>query len=251
MHIEDRFADGAMVRAATELRGVRRTSTRHVLRSMYRAALEIRLKIWLRTHSGTQIERFDGLTFIILPGVFNGVACRTGAFLASSLARLDIYPGDRVLDLGTGSGIIGLSAARRGAFVIATDINPEAVRCARVNALIGHLEGGIETRVGDLFEPVSGEKFDLVLFNPPYYRGAPRNLADAAWRSADVFDRFLRDLPSHLTDGGRALVVLSTDSDIHDEHWSARGLTVRVTREQDLINETLTVYEIAVAEERA
>ncbi len=58
--------------------------------------------------------------------------------------------------------------------VVAVDINPAAVRCAQINALLNQLEQRIEVRRGDLFAPVAGERFDLVLFNPPFLRGAPR-----------------------------------------------------------------------------
>src|SRR4029077_3558297 len=85
-------------------------------------------------------------------------------------------------------------------------------------------------------------------FNPPYYRGRPRDLSDYAWRSPDAFDRFLLELPAHLTPGGRALVVLSSDGDIAAALWSARHLAVTVVRERDLLNETLTVYEIRASQ---
>ena len=106
-----------------------------------------------------------------------------------------VPPGASVLDLGTGSGIGAIFAARWASRVVATDINPEAVRCAQINTLAHHLEHKIETRCGDLFEPVGTERFDVILFNPPFYRGRPRDLADHAWRSPDAFDRFLRELP--------------------------------------------------------
>jgi release factor glutamine methyltransferase len=108
------------------------------------------------------------------------------------------------------------------------------------------MEQQIETRVGDLFEPVRGERFDVILFNPPYYRGQPRDPADHAWRSADVFDRFLRELPAHLAPGGRALVVLSTDGDVAPALAAATHVRARVVRERDLQNERLTVYELRV-----
>jgi HemK-related putative methylase len=197
-----------------------------------------------------RIENISGMRVIVLPGVFNGVLMRTGAFMATAL-NPDLIPhGAKVLDLGTGSGINALFAARLGAMVAATDINPEAVRCAQVNALANHLESQIEALVGDLFEPVRDDKFDVILFNPPYYRGRPRDLADAAWRSPDAFDRFMREVRYHLNAEGRALVVLSTDGDIRDVLWTASGLTVRPVKEHDFVNETLTVYEIIRAEEQ-
>ncbi len=189
----------------------------------------------------------NGTPIIVLPGVFDGVRLRTGAFLAQALDPHSCPPGARVLDLGTGSGLGAVCAARWGAQVIATDVNPEAARCARVNALAQHLEQRIETRVGDLFEPVRGERFDVILFNPPYYRGSPRDLSDHAWRSPDVFDRFLRELPEFLTPTGRALVVLSSDGDVAGALSAARHLAVRAVRQRDLRNEELTLYELRPA----
>jgi methylase of polypeptide subunit release factors len=220
-------------------------------RSLYRTALRVRLKLWLHDYRAARVENIEGMQVTVLPGVFNGVLMRTGAFLATAL-NPDLIPhGAKVLDLGTGSGINALFAARLGAKVVATDISPEAVHCAQVNALANHLESQIETRLGDLFEPMGGDRFDVILFNPPYYRGPPRDLADAAWRSPDAFDRFMREVPSYLNAQGRALVVLSTDGDISDALWAARGLTVRAVKDHDFVNEILTVYEISRAEEQA
>ena len=193
---------------------------------------------------GLRVSALNGTRMIVLPGVFDGVTLRTGLMLAQTLHARRCPPGTHVLDLGTGSGLGAIAAARRGARVIATDINPEAARCAQINALAHHLEQHIETRVGDLFAPVSQERFDLILFNPPYYRGEPRDLADHAWRSPDAFDRFLRELPEHLSPNGRALVVLSTDGEIADALRTATHLTSQTVEERDLHNERLRVIEL-------
>jgi release factor glutamine methyltransferase len=224
-----------------------RARARDWSRALYRWIWRLRRLLMSRDDDLLRVRGVCGIRIVVLPGVFDGVRLRTGAFLAETLNPDTCPSGARALDLGTGSGIGAIVAARYAAQVIATDINPEAVRCARLNALAHHLEERIETRVGDLFEPVRGERFDAILFNPPYFRGRPRDLADGAWRSPDVFDRFLRELPAHLTPGGHALVVLSSDGDIAAALWSATHLSVRVVRARDLLNETLTVYEIRTA----
>ena len=217
------------------------------MRSIYRAAQRLRLWLW-PDEQRLHIRQVDGTPIMVLPGVFDGIRLRSGAFLAQTFAALPIPANAQVLDLGTGSGIGAIFAARRAARVVATDINPEAVRCAQVNALALHLDHKIETRMGDLFEPVHGEQFDVILFNPPFYRGQPRDMADRAWRSPDVFDRFVHELPAHLCPGGFALIVLSTDGDIADALFSAKHLVVRPVKRRDLINEILTVYEIRVSD---
>ena len=224
-----------------------RTRERRWSRALYRWFWRLWRPLISRDDDQLRVRSVSGIRIVVLPGVFDGIRLRTGAFLVESLNPDTCPPGARALDLGTGSGIGALVATRYAAHVIATDINPEAARCAQLNALVHHLEGRIETRVGDLFEPVRGERFDLILFNPPYYRGRPRDLPDHAWRSPDAFDRFLAEVAAHLTPGGRALVVLSSDGDIAPALWSATHLAVTTVRERDLFNETLTVYEIRAA----
>lgn len=215
-------------------------------RELYRRALRVWVRLTVRDRGRIRVEKVDGADIVILPGVFNGVQLRTGIFLAETLDMVPVPSSARVLDLGTGSGIGALCAARRGTRVVATDINPEAVRCAQINVLAHHLEQRIETRVGDLFAPVDNEAFDLILFNPPFYHGRARDLADVAWRSPDVFERFLLELPRHLTPQGRALVVLSSDGDVSGALARAEHLDIRPLRRSDLLNEILTVYDIRV-----
>jgi release factor glutamine methyltransferase len=249
LHVKGGIEDQVVVRAGIRGEPRARRKLPSAFRAFYRLALRLRLKVWLPRYKLPRVERVGALTLVVLPGVFNGVVLRTGTLLANALTSHSVHQGTRVLDLGTGCGISALFAARLGANVIATDINPEAVRCTQINALVNHLERRIETRLGDLFEPVSEEKFDLVLFNPPFYRGRPRDPADAAWRSVDVFDRFLRDLHLHLTTGGRALLVLSTDADIREPFPMESHLTIGVVKQSDYVNEILTLYEITVAED--
>jgi len=61
------------------------------------------------------------------------------------------------------------------AFGMAVDINPVAVRCARANAVLNGLDDRIHVLEGDLFDPLPGNaRFDLVAFNPPFFRGTRR-----------------------------------------------------------------------------
>jgi HemK-related putative methylase len=186
---------------------------------------------------------------VVLPDVFNPVLLRTGAFLARSVPSPPVAEGrsaaaHRALDLGTGSGIGAIFAARCGYHVVGVDINPEAVRCARINVLLNNLEGRVEIREGDLFAPVAGDRFDLVLFNPPFYRGTPVDRLDQAWRATDVIERFASGINDALRPTGEARIVVSTDGE-----WRAtlaaletRGFTIRPVASRDFGNEVLTVY---------
>jgi release factor glutamine methyltransferase len=183
---------------------------------------------------------------VVLPQVFNPRLLRSGEFFAGKLDAELVKPGSRVLDLGTGSGICAIAAARWSPEVVAVDINPEAVRCARFNSLLNRVEDRVDVRQGDLFAPVTGERFDLVLFNPPYYRGTPRNLIDHAWRSTDVVSRFAAELGSHIKPQGSALVILSTDGEADQflSTFEACGFRVEPIARRDLINEIFTIYRL-------
>lgn len=74
---------------------------------------------------------------------------------------------DQVLDLGTGCGIQALHARRFARRVVATDISERALDYARLNAELNGVDG-IEFRLGDLFAPVAGERFDRIVSNPPF-----------------------------------------------------------------------------------
>ena len=219
------------------------------LRRAWRAWLRLRHQRFGRRYRRLVLERIDGVSLVVLPDVFNPVLLRSGAFLARSVPSLPLADGSapaplRALDLGTGSGIGAIFAARRGYEVIGVDINPEAVRCARINVLLNNLEGRVEIREGDLFTPVAGDQFDLVLFNPPFYRGTPIDRLDQAWRGTDVIERFASGLNGALRPTGEALIVLSTDGE-----WramlaalDARGFATRPVASRDFGNEVLTVY---------
>jgi len=195
------------------------------------------------------LEEIDGVALVVLPEVFNPAVYRTGTLLARAVTSWTPSgpPEDvRVLDVGTGSGVGSVFAARRGFRAVAVDVNPEAVRCARINALLQRLEERIDVRQGDLFSPVAGERFDLVLFNPPFFRGEPAGDLDRAWRGTDVLERFAAGLPEALTPSGTALLCLSTDGD--GDALLARlrdgGFVIETAVQQDFANEIVTVHAV-------
>jgi HemK-related putative methylase len=192
------------------------------------------------------LERIGDSPFLVLPSVFNPKVPRTGEFLASMLDANRVNRDSRVLDMGTGSGVCAVFAAKHAARVIAVDINPVAVRCAGINAVLNHVEDRIDVRQGDLFAAVPGEQFDLILFNPPFLRGTPRDDRDRAWRSSDIAERFTAGLRDGLKPAGYALVLLSTFGDAGHflEQFYRAGLEVSVAAERRFVNETLTIFKL-------
>lgn len=122
--------------------------------------------------------------------------------------------GKSVLDLGCGTGLFALVAARLGAREVwATDISPAAVEATRRNAARNGLE--IHVKQGDLFEPVRGRRFDLIVTNPPQTPAPPeaRGPKFGGEDGLHYFRTILREAPRHLDDGGQLLTFLISLAD--------------------------------------
>lgn len=195
-------------------------------------------------HGHLIVEEVAGRPILVLPQVFNPKLFRTGEFLVETLDQRLVPPGSTVLDMGTGSGVGAVFAARWADRVVAVDVNPAAVRCARINALLNEVEQRIDVREGDLFAPVKGERFEVVLFNPPFFRGRPRDELERALWAEDVVERFAAGLGAHLAPGGHALLVLSSDGDVDGflATFRKNGFAYAAVAERNLVNEILTVY---------
>lgn len=137
-----------------------------------------------------------------------------GAGAASSTLIGILVPtgAGRVLDLGTGSGIQALRAAEAGATVVATDIAPRAIGFARLNAALNGIE--LDLRLGSLYEPVVGERFDRIVSNPPFVI-TPRGRAevpDYTYRDGGAVgdgltEQVVRGAAAHLVPGGIAQLL--------------------------------------------
>jgi len=192
------------------------------------------------------LEWVLGMPFVVTPSVFNPKVPRTGEFLASQIGLPLVKCDTEVLDMGTGCGVCAVFAARHARRVVAVDINAAAVRCAGINAQLNHLEHKIDVRHGDLFASVPAERFDLILFNPPFLRGAPRDDRDRAWRSSDVAERFAAGLGAHLKPHGSALVLLSSfgDSGGFLTEFCKHDFSIAVLAERRFVNERLAIFRL-------
>lgn len=137
------------------------------------------------------------------------------------LARLTVRrPGGRALDVGCGGGVQSLLAARHAEHVVGVDLNPRAVAFARFNARLNGVTN-VEFREGSLFEPVRGERFELVVCNPPYVVSPESELLFRdGGRPGDAFcAEVVRGAARHLEPGGFATVVVNW-VEHEGAHWS-------------------------------
>jgi release factor glutamine methyltransferase len=152
---------------------------------------------------------------VVPPGVFRPPS--DAWMLADVLRDQTLPPRASVLDLCTGSGVLAVSAALRGAReVTAVDVSRRALLAARFNARLN----GVRVRAlrGDLFAPVGRARFDAIVSNPPYVPGVmesiPRSGLARAWEAGHdgrvLLDRICAEAPAHLRPGGFILLVHSS-----------------------------------------
>lgn len=173
----------------------------------------------LRALGDHEVEHL-GLTLRVPAGVFPPAPMSR---LLGRAVLADVCDGDRVLDMGTGSGVNAVLAARRGARVTALDVNPDAIAAAADNAERCGVADRIDVRVGDLFDGVTG-RFDVVVFDPPFRWFPPadmleRAITDDGYRT---LERFLARVGDHLSTGGRVLTFFGTTGDIDHFHALAQ-----------------------------
>lgn len=152
------------------------------------------------------------------PADYVATVTAPSAILATLTAR-DIMR--TALDVGTGSGVQALWAARHCERVVAVDINPRALNLAAFNARLNGV-ANIEFRQGSLFEPVAGERFDLIVSNAPYVISPDTRYAfrDGGLASDAFCERLVKDSVAHLEEGGFAELLISWI--LVDEEWPSR-----------------------------
>ena len=179
------------------------------------------------------------MRIVVLPGVLRppSDAALLGGVMARDAGRLR---GREVLDLCAGTGILGLTAARLGARATAVDLSRRAVVNARLNARLNRLE--LTVLRGDLFAPVEGRRFDLIVSNPPYIPAPPGSAPRGAARAWDAgpdgrafLDRICDRAAGHLRAGGRILLVHSSlaTPEESERRLAATGLATRIAAEHE------------------
>ncbi len=199
----------------------------------------------------TRAARAAGFRFVLRPSVFHPRYFLTSEYFAAFIDRLDLT-GKSVAEVGTGSGILSLAAARAGAErVVAIDINPNAALSAADNAGLNNLADRVFPVCSNLLSGIAARPlFDVILSSPPSFAGEPRDVADRAWHAGPAY----RDIAALFTQarerlkpGGRFYVLLSSDSDLGclGQLIAAAGFNARPVEERSILIESFILYELS------
>jgi release factor glutamine methyltransferase len=151
------------------------------------------------------------------------------------------------LELGCGSGIISLFAAKKGAKVTSTDINIIALDFLKESADKNQLE--ITIIESNLFENLTENSFDYIVINPPYYPKNPKNIKEQAWfcgTNFDYFEALFSQLPNYKKTSNSVYMILSEDCEIDKIKVIAKknSLSMKCVAQKSVVKEINYIFII-------
>lgn len=157
---------------------------------------------------------YNNISVKVLPGVFH-----PGLFISTKVLLNFVntlkFEGDSFLELGAGTGIISILAAKKGAAVFASDISGKAVQNIELNAAKNNVQINIFT--SDLFKNIPYMQFDYIIINPPYYSRDPGEEEEYAWFCGSNFEYFkslFNSLSNYIGKDSKVFMILSEVCDI-------------------------------------
>lgn len=154
-----------------------------------------------------RLYHYCGAKIKVPSGVFHPGLFHSTKLLIGYMLEQELY-GKTMLELGCGSGLISVIAAKHGAIVTASDVNMNAVKAARRNATNNGVE--IDVIHSDLFANIPRTAFNFIFINPPYYRGQPKDESEMAWfagKDLEYFRRMFARLPEYFNSD--SVVIMS------------------------------------------
>ena len=184
---------------AEQVERIRRHHEAHYQRRMAAPGAELRVE-------------YLGLTLVVPPEVH---PVNPTSRLLGEAVLAEVRADDRVLDMGTGSGVNAILAASRSTDVLAVDTNEHALAAARANVERNGVADRVTVRHSDVFSTVDGQ-FDLIVFDPPFRWFAPRDVRETASTDENyaTLTAFFAGVRARLTERGRLLLFFGSSGDL-------------------------------------
>ena len=232
---------------------IRADDTFSPARAVFRKLVHFFSYHFILSRKQSTTTRVAGLDLNVLPTVFHPKLFLTSAFFAKYLQSLD-FRGKNVVEVGAGSGILSLSAAKAGAkSVIALDINPAAVFATNLNAKKNGLTQ-VNALESNLFSGLPANlRFDVIISSPPSFSGEPRDDADRAWHAGpgyrDILPLF-EQAAQRLQPNGKMYILLSSDTNLAlmDSLIRSAGFASRQIARRSIWIEAFCLYELVLVQ---
>lgn len=175
---------------------------------------------------------YKGYEFVVLPDVFQPYFTLSTKILLNFLGKKKLQ-NKSLLELGCGTGIISAYTALMGAKVASSDINPEALKNARINAA----KHNIDTTIihSDLFKDIESQIFNFIIINPPYYPKDAQNDKEKAWfcgANFEYFERLFNEIKPYQNEESEVYMILSIDCEL--EKIQSIGLKNQINMDEVL-----------------
>ena len=221
-----------------------------LLRRAFRSVVHFLSYRFILSRKSIRVTYAAGFRLTVRPTVFHPKFFISSEKFASFIDTLDLS-GKRVAEIGTGTGILALAAARAGATnVVATDINPNAALSANENANANGLGDRVSGVCTNLLAALAPRPlFDVILSSPPKHAGEPKDLTDRGWHAGPAY-RDIKELFDQARDrlkpGGRIYLMLSSDTnpDLFASLIAKAGFAQRKIKEYSLVVESLIIFEL-------
>jgi release factor glutamine methyltransferase len=220
-----------------------RSLIKHILGRTYKPLL-------VRYLSKTRIYSWKGITVEVPPSVFH-----PGFFTSTKLLLHYIkhknFKKTSVLELGAGSGLISIYAAKKGAYVMATDINPVAIRCLKRNSELNKTE--LTILHSDLFANIPVNHFETIIINPPYYKKEPTTNEEYGWycgENGEYFQKLFSEIKNYMHERTQVLMVLCDGCDLEmiENHAQEKGFILQCVYQKKSMIERNYIFQIFLKE---
>jgi release factor glutamine methyltransferase len=184
-----------------------RQTIKHITTRLYKPLL-------VKYLSATRMYTYKGIRLVIPPAVFHPGFFFSTRLLLRYIAKLPLKD-KTFLELGAGSGLIAMYAAREGAQVTASDINQVAIHSLEMNSRSNRIS--LTVIHSDLFTGIPLQRFDIIAINPPYYKKQPKTPAEYAWycgEQGEYFQQLFSSLQWYMHSQSMVLMVLSDGCDL-------------------------------------
>lgn len=196
--------------------------------------------------SKTRVYRRNDIELTIPPQVFHPGFFFSTQLLLQYIDKLELN-NKKFLELGCGSGLIAIAAAKKGATVTATDINTVAIEELKKNS--GQNNVSIEIIASDLFAAIPIQQFDVIAINPPYYKKQPVQEKDYAWycgEKGEYFSIFFQVLKKYIHAGTKVFMVLfdGADMEMINSFAAKNNFTLRCVHQKKNLLEENFIFKI-------